>query len=64
MLEHTAENENKAILFSADFEKALDSIKHTFIFATLHSFRFGPDFIQWVKTFLCKAESCVMNNGS
>ena len=64
MLEYTAENEIEAILFSADFEKAFDSIEHTFIFATLHSFRFGPDFIQCVKTFLCKAESCVMNNGS
>ena len=41
-----------------------DSIEHTFIFATLQSFGFGPDFIQWVKTFLYKAESCVMNNGS
>ena len=64
MLEYTAENEIEAILFSADFEKAFDSIEHTFIFATLQSFRFGPDFIQWVKTFLYKAESCVMNNGS
>ena len=64
MLEYTAENEIEAILFSADFEKAFDSIQHTFIFATFHSFGFSPDFIQWVKTFLYKAESCVMNNGS
>ena len=64
MLEYTAENEIEAILFSADFEKAFDSIKHTFIFATLQSFGFGPNCIQWVKTFLYKAESCVMNNGS
>ena len=64
MLEYTAENETEAILFSADFEKALDSMEHTFIFVTLKSFGFGPDFIQWVKTFLYKAESCVMNNGS
>ena len=52
MLEYTAENEIEAILFSADFEKAFDSIKHTFIFATLHSLGFGPDFIRWVRTFL------------
>ena len=32
MLEYTAENEIEAILFSADFEKAYDSIEHTFIF--------------------------------
>ena len=53
----------EAILFSADFEKAFDSIKHPFLFATLKSYGFGTDFIQWVRTFLCKAESCVMNNG-
>ena len=64
MVEYTTENEIEAILFSSDFEKAFDSIEHTFIFATLHSFGFGPDFIQWVKTFLYKAESCVMNNDS
>ena len=64
MLEYTAENEIESILFSADIEKAFDSIEHTFIFATLQSFGFDPDFIQWVKTFLCCVESCVMNNGS
>ena len=30
---------------------------------TLESFGFGPQFIQWVRTFLKNAESCVMNNG-
>ena len=54
MLEYTAENEIEAILFSADFEKAFDSIERTFIFATS----------QWVKTFLYKEEIFVMNNGS
>ena len=51
------------ILFSADFEKAFDSVEHTFIFATLQSFGFGPQFIDWVKTIFRIAESCVMNNG-
>ena len=45
-------------------ETVFDSIEHTFILATLQSFEFGPDFIQWVKTFLCKVESFVMNNAS
>ena len=45
MLEYTAENEIEAILFSADFEKAFDSIEQTFIFAILQSFGFGSDFI-------------------
>ena len=63
ILEFSAENEMEAILFSADFEKAFDSIEHPVLFATLKSYGFGTDFIQWVRTFLCKAESCVMNNG-
>ena len=63
ILEYTAEHEEVGILFSADFGKGLDSIEHTFIFATLEPFGFGPQFSQWVRTFLKNAESCVMNNG-
>ena len=63
ILEYTDENEIEAILFSTDFEKAFDSIEHSFIISTLRAFGFGPDFIQWVKTFFKNVESCVMNNG-
>ena len=45
-----------------DFEKAFDSIDHTFLFSVLKSYGFGPDFIQWVRTLFNNAESCVMNN--
>ena len=61
--EYVNENELSGILFSADFEKAFDSIEHPFIFAALQSFGFGPEFIQWVRTFLKGVESCVLNNG-
>ena len=64
ILEYTNENEIEAILFSADFEKAFDSIEHPFLFAVLKSFGFGADFIQWIRTFFNNAESCVMNNGN
>ena len=64
ILEYTNENDIEAILFSADFEKAFDSIKHPFLFAVLKSFGFGADFIQWIRTFFNNAESCVMNNGN
>ena len=63
ILEYTDENDIEAILFSADFEKAFDSIEHSFIISTLKAFGFGPNFIQWVKTFFKNVESCVMNNG-
>ena len=51
------------ILFSADFEKVFDSIEHAFLFAVLKSYSFGPQFIQWVRTFVKNAESCVLNSG-
>ena len=63
ILEYTEENNNDGILFSADFEKAFDSVEHSFILASLESFGFSPQFIHWVRFILNKAESCVMNNG-
>ena len=63
ILEHTDENDIGAILFSADFEKAFDSVEYCLIISTLRAFGLWPDFIQWVKTFFKNVESCVMNNG-
>ena len=63
ILDYTDNSGIEAILFVADFEKALDSIDHTFLFSALKSYGFGPDFIQWVKTLFNNAESSVMNNG-
>ena len=57
------DQEDEAILFSTDIEKAFDSVNHNFIFATLERFGFGPEFIHWVKTLLKNGQSCVMNNG-
>ena len=48
LLACTEENSIRGILFSADFEKAFDSIEHSFTFATLKSFGFGAQFIQWI----------------
>ena len=63
ILEHTDKNDIEAILFSADFEKAFDSVEHSFIISTLGAFGFRPDFIQWVETFFQNVHSCVINNG-
>ena len=37
LLQYTEENSIDGILFSADFEKAFDSIEHSYIFDTLKS---------------------------
>ena len=64
IIEYVDREEEKAILFSTEIEKAFDSVNHNFIFATLEKFGFGPEFIQWVKTLLKNGQSCVMNNGN
>ena len=63
VLEFTDHEKIEAILFSADFEKAFDSIDHSFLFSVLKCFGFGDEFIQWVRTLLNNAESCMINNG-
>ena len=63
ILECTDSNGIEATLFSADFEKAFDSIGHSFLFVVLESFGFDPNFIQLVRTLFYNAECCVINNG-
>ena len=59
-----AEKENKpGLIFFSDFEKAFDSIDHTYIINCLKHFNFGEDFIKWIKLFYNDAKSCVTNNG-
>ena len=62
ILYHTEQENIEGVLFATDIEKAFDSVEHNFIFAVLKKFGFGDDFIQWIKTFLFDASSCVMNN--
>ena len=63
VLEFTDHKKTEAILFSADFEKAFDSIDHSFLLSALKCFGFDDEFIQWVRTLLNNAESCEINNG-
>ena len=62
--DHADQENLDGILFAADIEKAFDSVEHNFIFSVLRKFGFGQEFIQWIKTMFCNAESCVMNNGN
>ena len=63
VLDFTDHEKIEVILFSANFEKAFDSIDHSFLFSALKCFGFGDDFIQWALILVNNAESCVMNNG-
>ena len=51
------------ILITIDFEKAFDSVNHSFLTKTLEAFNFGPSFIRWASSFNCNLMSCIMNNG-
>ena len=60
-----AVDENKpGCTFFSDFEKAFDSITHTFIIRCLKHFNFEEDFIRLVKLLSHDAKSCVPNNGN
>ena len=63
LLEYADQENEDGILFAADIEKAFDSVEHSFIYATLKKFGFGGNFIQWIRTLLSDAQSCVVNNG-
>ena len=63
ILDYRDDNDIPGIIFSADFEKAFDSIDHSFMFAELEKFGFGPNFIHGIRTLYNGAESSVMNNG-
>ena len=51
------------MLLFVDFEKALDTIDWSFVQQTLLCFGLGPSFMNWVNTFYCEIQSCVMFNG-
>ena len=51
------------MLIFIDFHKAFDSVEWNYLVTCLEAFRFGPDFIRWVKTLYKNIQSCVINNG-
>ena len=51
------------LILLADFEKAFDTIKWSFLKAALKAFRFGPVFQCCITILYTNIESCVTNNG-
>ena len=56
-------NKEKGALIFLDYEKAFDCLDWNFIINTLHFMNFGPDLINWVRTFYSNVSSCIINNG-
>ena len=46
-----------------DFENAFNTVEHRFIYDTLKSFNFGPEFIKWIQVLHKDTELAVINNG-
>ena len=53
----------EGFLVTIDIEKALDSVNHCFLLQILQKFRFGVDFVSWIKTILKNQQSCIINSG-
>ena len=51
------------LLMTIDIEKVFDSVNHFFLISVLKRYRFGDDFIKWIKTWHKNKESCVLNCG-
>ena len=60
ILEYTDNAEIPCYMLSADIEKAFDSVSHTFLIAVLKKFRFGQDFIGWIRILLVDQESVIV----
>ena len=53
----------EGFLVSIDIEKVFDSVNHWFLLQILRKFRFGIDFVSWIKTILKNKKSCIINGG-
>ena len=53
----------EGFLVTVDIEKAIDSVNHCFLLHIIRKFRFGLDFVSWIKTILNNQEPCIINGG-
>ena len=63
MIFHTSHFDLPGFLVAIDFEKAFDSVAHSFVQEVLSFFGFGPSFRKWVDILYNNALSCVFNGG-
>ena len=53
----------KSYLVTMYIEEAFNSLDHSFLISVLKKFRFGGNFIDWIKILFYKQESCLLNCG-
>ena len=63
VIDHLNMSNTDGLLLFVDFEKAFDSIDHTFIIKCLEHFNFGQDLIHWVRLFYTDIKGIISNNG-
>jgi hypothetical protein len=64
ILELTDDLKIGALLVTIDFQKAFDSLNHTFIIETCRKFGIPEYMLVWMETLLKNQESCVINGGT
>ena len=64
IMEYAKSKNKAALLLLIDFEKAFDSISHSFIIKALHFFGFGFSFIKWINVILNDLSSCINHCGN
>ena len=52
------------LLLAVDYRNAFDSLEHEFLWFTLESFNFGPNFCSWVKLLYSGTQLSIKNNGT
>jgi len=53
----------EGMLLALDFKNAYNTVEHRYLHAVLRRFKFGEDFIDWIKLFHRDTEIAVSNNG-
>ena len=64
VIEYAKSRNRAGLLLLIDFEKAFDSISHSFIIKCLHFFGFGFSFIKWINLLLHDVSSCINHCGN
>ena len=63
IFEYCEANNKTGALLCTDFEKAYDTVEHSFLFSVLKRFNFGDNLISWIKLLYADPVFKVKNNG-